>query len=159
MFLLDVNVLLAMFYAKHAHYARAQYWLDDLVKNAGPAKFATCSITELGFVRVAGRKEVGLAENVTDARRDLEILKEDWRVTLLSDSLGADRLPSWVTRPAHVTDGHLVALARSHGIRLITLDSSIPGAMLIPKLPEGPTIVRELTAQYRVENHNPSRLN
>jgi predicted nucleic acid-binding protein len=158
-YLLDVNVLLAMHYDQHIHFARAKYWLEDLVDNEPAAQFATCSITELGFVRIAGRTGIGLAESVTEARQDLQILREEWPITFLNDSLGADSLPPWVKRPAHVTDGHLVALAGVHGIRLVTLDSGIPGAMVIPKLPDRPTMVREPAVRYGVESRWPSLLN
>jgi hypothetical protein len=36
MYLLDVNVLLAMYYAKHVHYARTKRWLDDLARRTNP---------------------------------------------------------------------------------------------------------------------------
>jgi hypothetical protein len=48
------------------------------------------------------------------------------------DWLGSARLGStW----AHVTDAHLLALALSHDAKLVSLDSRIPGAFLIPELP------------------------
>ena len=114
MYLLDVNVLLAAYYSKHVHHARAMRWLGDLPRSETLTRFATCSITEIGFVRVASGKHVKMAENVTAAMRDLKILTEQRPFTFLSDPLGADQLPGWVNRPAHVTDGHLLALARAN---------------------------------------------
>jgi predicted nucleic acid-binding protein len=34
--------------------------------------------------------------------------------------------------PNKLTDGHLLELARHHGAKLATLDTGIPGALLIP---------------------------
>jgi toxin-antitoxin system PIN domain toxin len=158
-YLLDVNVLLAMHYATHVHHDRAERWLDDLGRRGALGRFATCSITELGFVRIAGNKNVDLAQNVTAARRDLKRLKEEWSFSFVTDPLGAAHLPSWVERPRHVTDGHLLALATARGARLVTLDSGIPGALLIPDLSNGPTMIREPWTPYRVETRYASRLN
>ncbi len=58
------------------------------------------------------------------------------RFVFLSDDRGADRLPSWVKTAKQTTDGHLADLARSHGSVLATLDRKIPGAFVIPELPE-----------------------
>ncbi|MEY2879469.1 MAG: hypothetical protein RLZZ15_1849, partial [Verrucomicrobiota bacterium] len=50
----------------------------------------------------------------------------------LPDDVPGDRLPAWVQTPAQTTDGHLLALAARHGAKLATLDTGIPGALLIP---------------------------
>lgn len=52
-------------------------------------------------------------------------------------------LPAWVRKPAHTTDGYLLALAKTHGGHLATLDESIPGALLIPGETSAPLTVRE----------------
>jgi hypothetical protein len=51
---------------------------------------------------------------------------------LWPDDLGAERLPKYVRKPAELTDGHLLGLARAHGAQFVTLDGKIPGALLIP---------------------------
>ncbi len=158
-YLLDVSVLLAMSYPKHVHHARAICWLSDLNGRHPFDRLATCSITEIGFVRVAGNRKTDLATTVAAAREDLRRLKEHWLTMFLGDPLGADHLPPWVTRPAHVTDGHLLSLAKGWGGQLVTLDGGIPGALLIPKQPDGPMMVREPTIPYRVETRYASRLN
>lgn len=158
-YLLDVSVLLAMCYEKHAHYMRAMSWLEDLKRSEPFARLFTCSITELGFVRIAANRNVGLAKSVATAREDLKFLQEEWRLGFVIDPLGAAHLPSWVERPPHVTDGHLLALAIARGGRLATLDARIPDAFEIPDLSEGSTMVREPTAQYHAANRYPSPLN
>lgn len=149
-YLLDVNVLVAMKYVTHVHHARATRWFDDLGKCDAFARLATCSITEIGFVRVAASKRADLAADVSCARRDLAHLKEHRAFTFLGDSLGADHLPLWATRSKHVTDGHLLSLAKAWGSQLVTLDGGIPGAILIADRSGGPMMVREPTVPYRV---------
>jgi predicted nucleic acid-binding protein len=92
----------------------------------------TCSICELGFVRVS--VQAGLQNDVASSRIALTKLKDSSKIsfTLLSDDLGADRLPTYVKVPNKITDGHLLELARHHGAKLATLDTGIPGALLIP---------------------------
>jgi predicted nucleic acid-binding protein len=159
MYLLDVNVLLAMYYVKHIHHARTMRWLDDLARSKAVPRFATCSITEIGFVRVAGGKDAKLAESIATARQDLKKLIGDGSFTFLIDELGADQLPDWVRRPAHVTDGHLLALATANDACLVTHDRGIPGALLIPELPDEPLMVREPSIPYRIETRYGSHVN
>ena len=75
-FLLDVNVLLAMRYGVHVHNERVQQWVSRLPADYGNDRtiFATCPITELGFVRV-GSGKAAYAESLDAARDDLEKLK------------------------------------------------------------------------------------
>jgi len=158
-YLLDVNVLLAMKYETHVHHARTMNWLKEIEASERSGRFATCSTTELGFVRIAGNAKTGLAKNVTTARQDLKHLKEGRSFTFLSDPLGAHHLPPWVKTPAHVTDGHLVALAAANGLRLVTLDRGIPDALLLPEHLDGPMMVREPTMPYVAEARYESHVN
>ena len=75
-FLLDVNALLAYHYPKHVHHARLIGWVSRLHAERGKddVAFATCPITELGFIRV-GSGPAGLAVSVETARVDLRSLK------------------------------------------------------------------------------------
>jgi predicted nucleic acid-binding protein len=146
-YLLDVNVLLALRYEGHVHNSRAENWLNCQQASGAWASLATCAIAELGFVRVASGK-AGFAENVRVAQEDLKRLKAKRVFTFLDDGLGADRLPSWVWKSKEVTDGHLLELARLCHARLITLDTGIPGALLIPEQPSGPLMVRESRVHY-----------
>jgi uncharacterized protein len=148
-YLLDVNVLLALGYEGHVHHSRAEDWVNWQQAKGAWASLATCTITELGFVRVASGK-AGFAENVGVAQEDLKLLKAKRVFTFLEDPLGADRLPSWVEKSKEVTDGHLLELARLCHARLITLDTGIPGALLIPEQPSGPLMVKEPAVFYGV---------
>jgi len=146
MFLLDVNVLLAMSYADHVHSERVNRWVSQLDTQCGrdSTVFATCPITELGFVRV-GSGKAAYAESVDAAREDLEDLKSSMGVVFVPGDLPARHLPEWVRKSEQTTDGYLLALAKAHDGSLATLDRFIPGAVLIPEETAGPLMVKEPT--------------
>ena len=143
-FLLDVNVLLALSYEDHVHNARVRQWVVQLAAEHGDdgAIFATCPITELGFVRV-GSGKAAYAESVDAARDDLEDLKSSMGMVFMPDRLPTRHLPMWVRKSEQTTDGYLLALAKSHDGCLATLDRSIPGSVFIPDETWGPLMVRE----------------
>jgi toxin-antitoxin system PIN domain toxin len=128
-YLLDVNVLLALAHATHVHHPRVARWVASL---NGDQVLATCSITELGFVRIA--PQARLSPHVPAARDLLAQLRASTRPAFvrLTDDLGADALPSWADTPPATTDGHLSALAAGRDAQLVTLDEGIPGSLLIP---------------------------
>ena len=147
MYLLDVNVLLAVGYRMHELHPRAIAWLTSLEEADHSIHLATCSITELGFVRVASGA-AGLARNVGAALSDLGRLKNQRPMIFLNDGVPGDQLPEWVAKPKQVTDGHLVQLPTVHGGALATLDAGIPGSLLIPPIAAAPLFVREPTHRY-----------
>ncbi len=123
-FLLDVNALIALGYKKHVFHKRVSRW-------AAGKSLATCSIAELGFVRILAQlPEVDIP--VTTSREMLATMKHERRLTQISDSQSAVDLPLWVKNPRQITDGHLLALAQSNRLTLATCDAGIPGAFLIP---------------------------
>ena len=54
------------------------------------------------------------------------------RHVLLADDQAARQFPEWCSSASRTTDAHLLDLAAAHGAKLATLDTSIPGAFLIP---------------------------
>jgi toxin-antitoxin system PIN domain toxin len=128
-YLLDVNVLIALGHAAHVHHARVASWVATL---GDRAVLATCSITELGFVRIA--PQARLSPDVPAARDLLAQLRAATRPPFvrLSDDLGADSLPTWAETPGATADGHLSALAAQRGAQLVTLDRGIPDSFLVP---------------------------
>jgi predicted nucleic acid-binding protein len=128
--LLDVNALVALAHQGHADHFRVIRWFASLI--GSDARLSTCSITEVGFVRVS--IQAGFENTAADAVETLLGLKASSRIPfdLIPDSLGADRLPSYVVGAKQVTDGHLLELAREFSMRLASLDKGIPGAYLIP---------------------------
>lgn len=129
-YLLDVNGLLALGHVRHVHHERVMRWFAGLTPAVD--MLGTCAITELGFVRVSVR--AGLQPDIFAAQQAMAKMKATSQVLieLWADGLGADRLPAYVRKPAELTDGHLLELARVQRARLVTLDVSIPGALLIP---------------------------
>ena len=128
--LLDVNVLIALAHQGHADHPRVIRWFASLM--GSEARLGTCAITEVGFVRVS--IQASFENNAPDAAETLRGLKDSSRIPfdLIPDSLGADRLPSYVLGARQVTDGHLLELAKESSMQLATMDKSIPGAYLIP---------------------------
>ncbi|HEV2387071.1 MAG TPA: PIN domain-containing protein [Candidatus Acidoferrales bacterium] len=129
---MDVNALVALSFLQHEFHYRVATWVQALASR-GALEVVTCSITELGFVRVlAQASEYGLT--VSQARSVLARLKAegDLKFSFIADDHDASRLPGWAKTPRQTTDGHLAELARAHGATLATLDRRIPGAHLIP---------------------------
>jgi uncharacterized protein len=130
--LLDVSTLVAFGIAEHEFHERVANWVRDFGA-AEPLELATCSITELGFVRIVAQTRQ-YAFSVSEARILLLRLKARHGevFTFIADDHDATRLPGWAKGPKQVTDGHLVQLAKANGAVLATLDRGIPGAFLIP---------------------------
>lgn len=124
--LLDVNVLVALFDGNHALHAQATRWFDE----HGDAGWASCPITQNGCVRVMSQPGyperlpvATLVERLAQAtaHRAHEFWPDD--ASLLDERLiDATRIHG----PAQLTDVYLLALAVSHGGRLVTLDQGIP---------------------------------
>ncbi|MEZ4424972.1 MAG: TA system VapC family ribonuclease toxin [Gemmatimonadota bacterium] len=128
--LLDVNALIALGFMAHVHHDRVAAWVATLGEDD---VLATCSITELGFVRIA--PQARLAPDVATARHLLEQIRGVTRPPFvrLTDEVGVDALSAWADTPAATTDGHLSALASHRSARLVTLDEGIPGSFLVPR--------------------------
>lgn len=132
-YLLDVNALVALGFLQHEFHERVAAWVQALISE-GDATLATCSITELGFVRVLAQvSPYGLA--VSQARGLLLQLKRATalKFAFIPDDQEISRLPGWVNTARQLTDGHLAGLSSSKGVMLATLDKRIHGAFLIPE--------------------------
>jgi predicted nucleic acid-binding protein len=89
--LLDVNVLLAFGIRQHLLHRRVSAWVQ-----AGQFSILmTCSVTELGFVRIAS-KAYGM--NVEQAAALLSFIKSEtrFRARFVHDDQDATQLPAWV---------------------------------------------------------------
>jgi len=121
--LLDVNALVALAWDSHVHHAAMRTWF----KANGSAGWATCPITESGFVRVSSNPIVlPSAIGVAAARGVLATLRAHPNHRFLTDdvSISASDVPT-IAGYRQVTDAHLLTLARRRGVRLVTFDSSI----------------------------------
>ncbi len=91
MALLDVNALVALAWYSHVHHARIRAWFAE---NASRG-WATCPVTESGFVRVSTNPKVLPSPiGITDARRVLVALRaaEDQRFLVDDVSIVDDEL-------------------------------------------------------------------
>ena len=123
MALLDVNALVALAWDSHVHHVAIRRWFAA----EGARGWATCPITESGFVRVSANPAV-LPSPVTVelARQVLAALRRtgEHRFVANDVSLTADDLPH-LARHRDVTDAQLLTLARRHAMRLVTFDAGI----------------------------------
>jgi predicted nucleic acid-binding protein len=129
---LDVNALVALGFLQHEFHEGVAAWVRESVSKRD-GELATCSITELGFVRVlAQAPQYGL--NVSQARGLLLQIKTTTvlKFAFIADDHDIAHLPAWVKTAKQTTDGHLAQLARAKGAILATLDKRIPRAFLIP---------------------------
>ncbi len=124
--LLDVNVLVALFDPDHVHHELAHDWFAE----HGRSSWATCPITENGFVRVFASPAYGAAvARIADLVERLSRFCASGGHVFWEDSaslLDAGLL-DWSAAVGHrqVTDIYLLALARARGGRLVTFDRSI----------------------------------
>lgn len=127
--LFDVNMLLASFDAGHLHHQRAMRWWAS---NA-PFGWATCPLTENGFLRIISQASYQRAVSLPNALRTLrrqiaEGGHEFWPDDL--SLLDAARINyAHLLGPKQITDVYLLALAVKHGGRLITLDRGMSVAV------------------------------
>lgn len=121
--LLDVNALVALAWDSHIHHAATRTWFAANHADG----WATCPLTESGFVRVSSNPTVlPSAIGVEDARRVLALLRAVGSHRFLVDdvSMTDDDVPPLIGH-RQVTDAHLLAIARRHGIRLVTFDGGV----------------------------------
>jgi uncharacterized protein len=118
--LLDVNALVALAWDSHVHHAATRKWF---AANAAGG-WATCPLTESGFVRVSSNPTVlPSAIGVEDARGVLASLRAAGNHRFLTDDVSmTDHDVPPLVGYRQVTDAHLLTVARRHGIRLITFD-------------------------------------
>ena len=123
---MDVNALVALAWDSHVHHAATRAWFAA----DGPDGWATCPLTESGFVRVSSnRKVLPSAIGVEAARGVLSALRAvDGHAFLADDVSIVDADVPRMTGHRQVTDAHLVAglrLARRRGVRLVTFDAGL----------------------------------
>jgi toxin-antitoxin system PIN domain toxin len=121
--LLDVNALIALAWDSHVHHAAMCAWFAT----NGPAGWATCPITESGFVRVSANPIVLPSSISVDAARGvISALRAHSGHRFLTDDVSMSDTDVPATAGyRQVTDAHLLTLAHRHGVRLVTFDASI----------------------------------
>ena len=114
--LLDVNLLLACGWRSHPDHAAARNWLSR------QSRFTTCPISQLGFLRVS--MSPGYRSSFADAQTALAGITAMRQAQFIRDDLPTAKLPSLGSH-AEVTDAYLVELAKSHSLKLATLDKAL----------------------------------
>ena len=125
--LLDVSILVALFDADHVHHQMAHDWFED----QRPSGWATCPITENGFIRIATSPSL-----FDPPKRPAEVVEElrafrqsghhhFWAdaVSMADDAVFAPRM---IRGHKQVSDAYLLGLAASRRGAFATLDQSIP---------------------------------
>jgi toxin-antitoxin system PIN domain toxin len=121
--LLDVNALIALAWDSHVHHARMRAWFSE----NGSRGWATCPLTESGFVRVSSNPKVlPIAVGIDAARAVLSALRAHDTHSFLTDDVSiTDGDVPTIAGHRQVTDAHLLTLARRHGMRLVTFDAGV----------------------------------
>ena len=124
--LLDVSVLIALFHPEHVHHEIAHDWFDEQL----PFGFATCPLTENGFVRVVTNPRGPVREDRGTVLTSLRALCENPQHDFWPDAVSL-RDDTLFDRQVHVsylqlTDVYLLALATRMRGTLATFDGSIP---------------------------------
>ena len=123
--LLDTNALIALAWQNHDAHARAKHWMKTV------RSFATCPITQGGFLRLSSNPALGFANDTGDAFCALEMFLKDERHHFWPDDLSfgeAEIRRDLVRSHGQVTDKYLAALARKHQGCLATFDEPLAKA-------------------------------
>lgn len=122
-YLLDVNVLIALVDPSHVQHEPAHAWFEQVGRHG----FATCPVTENGLLRIVGHPKYpnspGSPAIVMASLASIRAL--EGHVFWPDDVTLADRRhvdPARLSSHAQVTDSYLLALAKAHGGRLASMD-------------------------------------
>ena len=123
--LLDVNVLISLLDANHAHHQAVMGWFGQ-----NNDRWASCPITQNGYLRIVTQDKYPNAISIKEAIKTLsqavstpghECLSDD--ISLLDQQLFAHE---HIQGPKQLTDIYLLALSVFHGARFVTLDEGVP---------------------------------
>lgn len=123
--LLDVNVLIALFDPTHVHHEAAHDWFADN-RTEG---WATCAITENGFVRVLTNPRSAVDGRMATIVKSLRTFCASGHHAFWPDDLSLrDEMFDLSYAPGHrqLTDVYLLGLAVRNDGRLATFDQGIP---------------------------------
>lgn len=126
-FLLDVNVLLALAWPNHQFHSDARIWFRKHARQG----WATCAVTELGFVRLSSNPAF-----TPDAKPPAECRELLVHLTQAGRHRYLDKLPSLADKSSRdvfartlghqqVTDAYLVQICRELRCRLATFDQRL----------------------------------
>jgi toxin-antitoxin system PIN domain toxin len=134
--LLDVNVLIALMDEQHIHHSRVMQWFS----RSKDLRFATCAITQMGFVRVISQatylNPIGLSQAFQAISRLASSPGHVWwpQHLQIHDKTVFDH--SRIHGHRQLTDLMLLALAVQNKGRLVTLDAKLPLAAVVGARPQ-----------------------
>jgi hypothetical protein len=129
MHLLDINLLIAVVDPFHVHHTAALDWFTQR-RHEG---WATCPVTENGFIRILSNpKYPGGLESAGAARMLLLSLCSQPGHQFWPDSFSLTDLNRYPSLPVskHLTDFYLLALAIRHRADFVTFDKRIDPGLL-----------------------------
>ena len=133
--LLDVNVLIALFDQQHSFHQRARTWLEGVIDDG----WSSCPITQAGFARVISDPRYPANVTTPQAIQMLDAATSDnhhqfWAadIALVADAIDRQH----VLGPGQIAGAYLLALAVSHGGRLVTFDQRMDRASVPTASPQ-----------------------
>lgn len=123
----DINVLLALAWSNHPHHDAAHRWFGP----NSPAGWATCLLTQTGFLRLSLNPQVvGIS---IDCHAALELLAglvgtPHHRYVETAPALTGVPFSELVPRIVgyrQISDATLLHLARAHAMKLLTFDAAV----------------------------------
>jgi uncharacterized protein len=126
-YLLDINVLVALFDAAHVHHEPAHKWFAAV----GQASWATCPLTENGLIRVVSNPAYkSISATPTEAAARLRTFCSQAGHSFWSDVISITDTAlfdlSQLRGHQQITDAYLAGLAAHYGGKLATFDANIP---------------------------------
>lgn len=121
--LLDVNVLVALAWDSHVHHVAARSWF----RRRASRGWASCPLTEAGFVRVCSNPKVlPAAISVADAREVLRALRAAGEHRFLANDVSmSDPDLAPISGHREITDAILLAVARRNSMPLVSFDCGV----------------------------------
>ena|ERR1035437_7685384 len=126
-FLLDVNVLMALAWPNHQLRQAAKAWFSAL----GSDQWATCPITQCGLVRISSNpKSMPDALSPREAIKLLEDMVAHPKHVFWEDTIALATSPfiprQTIQGHQQITDAYLLGLSLSHGGLIATFDEGMP---------------------------------
>jgi len=142
-FLLDVNVLLALFWPPHQSHERAQNWF----KRYAGSGWATCPFTESAFIRIVSNPQLSpYAPSPLQAEETLYFsLNHPYHYFWPDELTVRDAIAPLrenIVGHRQITDAYLLGLTIFHRGKLATLDSGI--SSLLPADSLRPNLIEQL---------------
>ncbi len=125
-YLLDTNLLIPLLWPRHTEQTKVRAWF----KANAAAAFATCSLTQAGFLRITSSPESMREKySLVKARELLFALTKEaghrfWPTTIDVFEATA-RFESRMQGAKQITDAYLLAIAIHHKGKLATMDRAI----------------------------------